>query len=98
MCLPDQHLPLRALDFDLRLPLHTELRRPSGASVDERARVAWVMEDLQDSRVIETSPQNVTLADPAPDPAREQDPLALEAAHRCRRRTALAVGLEQQPY
>ena len=91
----DQRMPLLARE------LHTPLgamRRSArlGLSKDEGAGIARVLERTQGPPVQERTPRQFALVRPRAQPTREQQPLLTEAAHRARRRTSPAEGLEER--
>src|SRR5207244_4517203 len=91
----DQRMPLLARE------LHTPLgamRRSArlGLSKDESAGIARVLERAQGPPVQEWAPCQFALVRPGAQPAREQQPLLAEVAHRARRRTSPAEGLEER--
>ena len=92
----DQRMPLLARE------LHTPLgamRRSArlGLSKDESAGIARVLERAQGPPVQGLLfPRQFALVRPGAQPAWEQQPLLAEAAHRARRRTSPAEGLEER--
>lgn len=96
MSLADQHLPVLLLHTALH---RTQLRVASHAraAVDEGSCVAWVVQDLQHPRVVDQTPQQIALANPATDAPREQHLLSAQTSHHGAGRAGGLEGFEQQP-
>ena len=65
MCILDQRHPLIASDLNMGLGLQVCGASDPRAPEDERAGIAWVVQYLDDTTVIEFAPEHITFADTA---------------------------------
>lgn len=75
----DEHLPVLLLYAELNM-LQARVVGAACASIDERAGIPRVVQDLKNARVVQRTPQQVTLADAAADAPGEQHLLRPHAA------------------
>ncbi len=95
--LGDQHLP-GILGYALLHPFEPRVEAHATATVSECAGVARVVQQLHDPAVVDQAPQQISLANAAAQPTREQQLLGAKAAHDRGRRAGLAEGIEHQPH